>query len=84
MTTTWGVELADIDLPEFDLPREKPTIPAATYAARLEALRVAAAERGFDAVAVYGDREHFANTQFLTGFDPRYEESLMIVAPDRL
>jgi len=84
MSSTWGVELAEIDLPEFELPREKPSIPAATYAARVEALLAAATDRGYDAVAVYGDREHFANTQFLTGFDPRYEESLMIVVPGRI
>ncbi len=28
---------------------------------------------------VYADREHFANLAYLTGFDPRFEESLLIV-----
>jgi hypothetical protein len=39
--------------------------------------------RGLDALVVYGDREHFANTAYLTGFDPRYEESLLILIPGR-
>ena len=26
---------------------------------------------------VYGDREHFANLAFLTGFDPRFEEAIL-------
>ncbi|WP_031500735.1 M24 family metallopeptidase [Bryobacter aggregatus] len=30
---------------------------------------------------VYGDREHFANLHFLTGFDPRFEEALLLVRP---
>jgi hypothetical protein len=83
VTTTWGVELAQIDLPEFELPRVRPAIPAETYVARLEAVYTAMQERGLDAIALYGDREHFANTQFLTGFDPRYEESLMLLVPGR-
>src|SRR5581483_4879686 len=28
---------------------------------------------------VYADREHFANLAYLTGFDPRFEESLLIL-----
>ncbi len=83
MSNTWGVRLTQIDLPEFELPRELPAVPGATYAARLEALRAAMQRRGLDAVAVYGDREHFANISYLTGFDPRYEEALMIVLPGR-
>jgi hypothetical protein len=83
MSTTWGFELAEIDLPEFDLPRVKPELPATTYVARLGAVYAAMAARGLDALVVYGDREHFANTQFLTGFDPRYEESLLLLVPGR-
>src|ERR1039458_7460025 len=30
-------------------------------------------------IVVYGDREHFANLAYLTGFDPRFEEALLIV-----
>lgn len=31
-------------------------------------------------VVVYADREHSANLAFLTGFDPRFEEALLILA----
>jgi len=30
---------------------------------------------------IYADREHSANLAWLTGFDPRFEEALLIVAP---
>jgi hypothetical protein len=30
---------------------------------------------------VYGDRDHFANLAYLTGYDPRFEESLLILLP---
>ena len=58
-------------------------MPAATYRARLAAAERAAAEAGLDALVVYGDREHFANLSFLTGFDPRFEESMLIMVPGR-
>lgn len=83
MTDSWGVTLSTVDLPSFELPRELPMIPAETYAARVKALLAEMERRGLDAVAVYGDREHFANTAYLTGFDPRYEESLLIFIPGR-
>lgn len=84
MSNTWGVRLAEINLPEFDLPRELPVVPAETYRARVDSLFAEMDRRGLDAVVVYGDREHFANTAYLTGFDPRYEESLMVFVPGRV
>ena len=35
-------------------------------------------ERKLTHLVVYGDREHFANIAYLTGFDPRFEEALLI------
>ena len=77
------VELAEVTLPEFGLPRIEPTIPATTYEARISAARQRASESGFDALMVYADREHFANLAYLTGFDPRFEEALLILAQNR-
>jgi len=44
------------------------------------------AARSLDVLIVYADREHSANLEFLTGFDPRFEEALLLVAKsgDRL
>jgi len=35
--------------------------------------------RKLDAIIVYGDREHFGNITYLSGYDPRFEESILIV-----
>jgi Xaa-Pro aminopeptidase len=78
-----GIELAPVDLPRYELPAEPPTIPAATYQARLAAATAAATAAGLDALIVYADREHFANLSYLTGYDPRFEESLLIMTPGR-
>jgi hypothetical protein len=32
---------------------------------------------------VYGDREHFANLMYLTHFDPKFEEALLIINHDQ-
>lgn len=53
------------------------------YAARLERLRARMAEARLTHFAVYGDREHFANLLWLTGFDPRFEEALLLADLDQ-
>ena len=71
--------LARIDLPDFGPRGPAPEIPLDLYAARLEQLRERADRRGYERLVVYADREHSANLAFLTGFDPRFEEALLVV-----
>ncbi len=73
------VEVVEIPWSEPVVSRDLPVIPAETYAQRVASLRERMKQSGFSHVIVYGDREHFANTRFLTGYDPRFEESLVIV-----
>jgi hypothetical protein len=69
-------------LPSFGLARSCPDIPTELYRTRLartvERLR---AERQ-DALVVYADREHCANVAYLTGFDPRFEEALLLLSSE--
>ncbi len=74
--------LAPVTLPEFGMPTAMPFVPKATYEARLEALRERAGRRGYQHIVVYADREHSANMSFLTGFDPRFEEAILVVGRD--
>lgn len=74
--------LATIDLPEFGMPDEAPELPPALYLERLERLRERVAERGYDRLVVYADREHSANLAWLSGFDPRFEEAILVVGDD--
>lgn len=72
------IRLAQIALPDFGPLGIQPHVPAGTFAARAdEALRRA----GTDWLAVYADREHFGNMAFLTGFEPRFEEALLLLGP---
>ena len=72
---------AKLDLPDFGMPTVPPEIPAELYTQRLAQLRQRAKDRGFDRVLVYADREHSASLSYLSGFDPRFEESVLIVGP---
>jgi hypothetical protein len=73
--------LIRIDWPDNGSPDLPPALSLAECAARLQALRQAAAGAGHDAIVVYADREHAANLHWLTGFDPRFEEAVLVVTP---
>jgi hypothetical protein len=73
--------LTQVDLPDFGMPEAMPRLPPRRHAERVDRLRERAAERGYDAVVVYADREHSASMSYLTGFDPRFEEALLVVGP---
>ena len=74
--------LKTVELPDFGMPEAAPEIPATVYEARITAARRRMADRGFDRLIVYADREHSANLAYLTGFDPRFEEALLILDKD--
>ena len=71
--------LARLDLPDFGMPDGEPELPASLYPERLTRLRERADARGYDALVVYADREHSASLAYVTGFDPRFEEALLVV-----
>jgi hypothetical protein len=73
------IALKPVTLPDFGPLGEQPRVPQSTYAARADALHAAA---GADWVVVYADREHFGNMAFLTGFEPRFEEALLLLGRD--
>ncbi|MCA9876821.1 MAG: M24 family metallopeptidase [Thermomicrobiales bacterium] len=73
------VILRQVSLPEYPADDEPPLIPDTEYLRRCdETVRRA----GTPWVAIYGDREHNANLLFLCGFDPRFEEALLLLGPN--
>jgi len=73
------VELADVKLPPFTLPKSEPSLSREEYQGRIRRAQELLRKRGLDALVVYGDREHSANMEFLSGYDPRFEEALLII-----
>jgi hypothetical protein len=82
MTMSGSARLADADLPDFGRPTTTPVLTTDVHAERLERLRERMDARRFDRVVIYADREHSANIAWLTGFDPRFEEAVLVVGPN--
>jgi|SRR5690625_29261 len=74
MKLTWR----NIELPNFGVTEEMPQISKEVYETRC---RNYYDKCKSDYVVIYGDREHFANLHYLTEFDPRFEEALLILGP---
>ncbi len=74
-------KLVETAWPDFGpVPAPPSQLGAEVYAARLDAVRAAMASAGYSHLVVYGDREHFANLAYLIGFDPRFEEALLVLS----
>lgn len=52
------------------------------YLDRLLKLQRRIMDRGLDYAVLYGDREHFANIEYFTRYDCRFEEALFILGAD--
>lgn len=63
-------------MPTYMAQNAPAALKPAVYEARLAALKSAA---GCDWVVVYGDREHAADITFLSNFDPRFEEAILVI-----
>lgn len=75
------VRLIDAKLPDFGVAADRPGLSRSVYAARFDALMKARRAASIDSLLIYADREHSANLAWLTGFDPRFEEALLILTP---
>lgn len=56
---------------------EAPEITPAMYEKRIASLLDAGSE--FSHLIIYADREHFSNLEYITGYDPRFEECFIIL-----
>ncbi len=74
-----NVELVDLAWPAYGQVEYVPAASVEELQGNLDAIRRLMHGRGFSHLVVYADREHFSNLHYLTGFDPRFEEAMLIV-----
>ena len=79
-----NIQLAKVSLPDFGMPQTEPVLQKVIYERRIENLRKLMQQKQLDVVVVYGDKEHNANTTYLCGYDPRFEESILIIRKEVL
>lgn len=76
--------LKSVSLPAFGPPPSPPAAPdAGKLLRRLAATRQRMEAEKLTHLVVYADREHTANLAWLTNFDARFEEVLLIIDHDR-
>ena len=61
----------------------EPQLGREIYEKRHKRLTKAIKKAGYDALVIYGDREHVANISWASGYDPRFEEALYVAVPGR-
>lgn len=71
-----------IALPDFGRAEHCPQLPPEVFRRRLDATTARLCDAAIDILAIYADREHFANLAYLTGLDPRFEEALLLLDRD--
>jgi hypothetical protein len=76
------VSLTSLSWPDYDAPEFVGGPTADELTANIDRTREAMRVRGLTHLIVYADREHFGNLHWLTGFDPRFEEALLILHAD--
>jgi len=77
-------KLIEITWPEFGECTPPPRPAVEEFQSRINSTLRSMKERKLTHLVVYADREHFANMAYLTGFDPRFEESILIIGMDKI
>lgn len=65
--------------PFWGLPKEQPRLPDEVYQERLSKTLEAMKNHDLDFMLIYADREHYGNFGYLTGFEPRFEEAILVL-----
>ena len=73
------MKLVELDIPEFGHTINQPEINNEIYENRLKRFKKDLRDNDFSSAVIYADREHFANMHYLSNFDPRFEEALLII-----
>lgn len=79
MKSSRKCRITHIEWPEFGTVNVPPSPGLEELEERIELTRTYMEKDKISHLIVYADREHFANITYLTGFDPRYEEAILIL-----
>lgn len=71
--------LIEIEKPNFGSADIPPAPGFEEFKRRIDAVRARMKTAGLTHLVVYADREHFGNLHYLTNFDPRFEEAILIL-----
>jgi hypothetical protein len=73
------IRIEAVKLPEIGGAESCPPLPERVLRGRLDETVARMENAALDVLVVYSDREHSANLAYLTGFDPRFEEAVLLL-----
>lgn len=73
------MKLSSIEVPEFGISQLQPIIEEKIFNERLDNLKEKLLKENYGCAIIYADREHFANMHYISNFDPRFEEAILII-----
>ena len=76
------VTSSKVSLPSFGRAAVCPELAADLYRTRIDQTIERLRAEAISTLLVYSDREHCANLLYLTGFDPRFEEAVLLLSAD--
>ena len=76
------VTYAQVEAPQYKAAKLPVDLTADTMKERITKVLVKMQEYQIDALFIYADREHGANFAYLTGFEPRFEEAVLVLHAD--
>lgn len=76
------ISFEKVSLPDFGSFDVRPEITSQTYLERIGKSLGKIRENKMDFLAIFADREHSANMSYLCGFDPRFEEALLLISKE--
>lgn len=74
-----NVKYTTVKEPLYDLPKRQPELPDKVFEHRLDKVLKSMDSRGLDYILIYADREDYGNFEYLTGFEPRFEEAILVL-----
>ncbi len=77
-----SIKYGVIPRPQAWIPSGPVALTDATMQARKENVLRRMKEKNLDVLCIYADREHGGNFGYLTGFEPRFEEAMLILHND--
>ncbi|MDO4321056.1 MAG: M24 family metallopeptidase [Lachnospiraceae bacterium] len=81
-TRAGDIVYGSVKQPEKLVGKRMPQIPERIYENRLVHITEKMRKRDLDFLLIYADREHFANFEYVCGFEPRYEEAVLLIKND--
>ena len=69
----------EVKEPNVGVPKVQPRVPDVIYENRLKNTVDKMVSNNLDYLIIYADREHYGNFWYLTGYEPRFEEALLVI-----